>query len=45
MYFVTDFRKHVCFCMETFALLDIFVCELDFMNTIEKKSVESLERN
>ena len=42
--------------METFALLDIFVCKLDFMNIDlhetfnikfekEKKNVESFERN
>ena len=32
MYFVTDFRKYVCFHMVTFTQLDIFICRLDYMN-------------
>ena len=31
-FFATDFIKHVCFYVETFTLIDIFICELDFMN-------------
>ena len=39
MYFVTDFRKHVCFYMETFTLLDIFIRKLDLLILIFMKKV------